>query len=139
MTKIINVVAAILTAPDNKILIVQRPLSKEFGGYWEFPGGKVETDETSTLALKRELKEELNIDICIQDLTPLTSFTHQLPDKNITFSFYVLKKWQKEIMLMEKQPSLLWIDPNHLSQFQMPEPNVHVHTLLQRSNQKNNP
>lgn len=131
MTKIINVVAAILMASNNKILIVQRPLNKEFGGYWEFPGGKVEQEETSTLALKRELKEELNIDICPHDLTPLTSFTHQLPDKNITFSFYILKKWQKEIMLMEKQPSFLWIDPNHLSHFQMPEPNTHVHTLLQ--------
>lgn len=128
--------AAILIDSSNKILIVQRPLNKEFGGYWEFPGGKVEPNETSTLALKRELKEELNIDIYIQDLSPLTSFTHQLPDKNIAFSFYILKKWQREIILMEKQPSLLWIDPNHLSQFQMPEPNMHVHTLLQRSNQK---
>lgn len=129
---IINVVAAVLIAPNNKILIVQRPLNKEFGGYWEFPGGKVETGEPLTLALKRELKEELDIDICSQDLTPLTSFTHQLPNKHITFSFYILKKWQRGVTLMEKQPAFLWIDPSHLSQFQMPEPNVHLHSLLKK-------
>lgn len=128
--KQVYVVAAVLKNAQNQILIVQRPLNKELGGYWEFPGGKVETGEEPEAALQRELKEELNIDFSIKDLEPLISFTHQLPHKNITFSFYVLKKWQGQITLLENQPDFLWTEPNQLNQFQMPEPNIHVCALL---------
>lgn len=128
--KSVSVVAAVLKNTANQLLIVQRPLDKELGGYWEFPGGKVEQGETFEDALKRELKEELNIDFQINDLQPLTCFTHQLAQKNITFSFYLLEKWQGEIILMEEQPELLWIDSTQLANFKMPEPNIHLHPLL---------
>lgn len=128
--KTVYVVAAILRNAQNQVLIVQRPLNKELGGYWEFPGGKIEPGEAPKKALQRELKEELNIDVSAEDLASLTSFTHQLHHKNITFSFYILKKWQGEITLLEGQPGLLWIDPHQLTQFQMPEPNIHVCSLL---------
>lgn len=128
--KTVYVVAAILKNTQDQVLIVQRPLDKELGGYWEFPGGKVEPEEESEKALQRELKEELNIDISTKDLEPLTAFTHQLHHKSITFSFYILKKWQGEITLLEGQPGFLWVNPSQLKQFQMPEPNVHVYPLL---------
>ena len=59
----IAVVAAVLQRPDGRFLLAQRPPGKAYAGYWEFPGGKVEPDETPALALKRELQEELGINI----------------------------------------------------------------------------
>ena len=56
--KIINVVAAAIEK-DGKIFCAQRPEGKSLGGYWEFPGGKVEVGEAHIEALIREIKEEL--------------------------------------------------------------------------------
>ena len=59
-----NVVAAIIKK-NNQYLIVQRNRKKHLGLKWEFPGGKVDSDESFEDALKRELKEELDIEIKI--------------------------------------------------------------------------
>ena len=48
---------------DDKILLTRRKKGKSLEGFWEFPGGKVEKEETDTVALKRELKEELGPEI----------------------------------------------------------------------------
>ena len=59
-----NVVAAIIKK-DNQYLIVQRNKNKHLGLKWEFPGGKVDKNESFESALKREIQEELNIEINI--------------------------------------------------------------------------
>lgn len=60
--KIINVVAAAIEK-DGKIFCAQRPEGKSLGGYWEFPGGKLEEGELPEEALIREIHEELNSQI----------------------------------------------------------------------------
>ena len=60
-TSITEVVAAVLTQPDGRVLLAQRPPGKVYAGYWEFPGGKVEPGESLEAALARELHEELGI------------------------------------------------------------------------------
>lgn len=64
--KTIEVVAAIIIK-DGKIFATQRGYG-EFKGFWEFPGGKIESGECPQEALKREIKEELNADISIGEL-----------------------------------------------------------------------
>ena len=58
----IEVVMAVLRK-DGKYLLAQRPLEKHYGGLWEFPGGKIETGESPSEAIVREIKEELDIEI----------------------------------------------------------------------------
>lgn len=61
MKKIISVVAAIIKNSENKYLCTLRPNGKHLANLWEFPGGKIEKDETPHEALKREIREELSI------------------------------------------------------------------------------
>ena len=63
--KITNVVAGVITK-ENFFFIAQRNRHKHLGLKWEFPGGKVDMNETNEEALKREIKEELNINILIK-------------------------------------------------------------------------
>ena len=56
----IRVVAALIRN-DNQLLLGQRPQHKRHGGLWEFPGGKIEPDETAYQAIARELKEEMGL------------------------------------------------------------------------------
>ena len=59
----LNVVAAVIENDDGNVLIARRNLKKVQGGLWEFPGGKIEPNETKEEAIIREIKEELTIDI----------------------------------------------------------------------------
>ncbi|MBW2449240.1 MAG: (deoxy)nucleoside triphosphate pyrophosphohydrolase [Deltaproteobacteria bacterium] len=60
----VKVTAAIL-AKNNKIIIAKRGPDDELANKWEFPGGKIEIDETPEQCLKREMKEEFDIDISV--------------------------------------------------------------------------
>ncbi|HKO15563.1 MAG TPA: NUDIX domain-containing protein [Gemmatimonadaceae bacterium] len=58
----IRVIAAVISR-DGKLLVCQRPPHKRHGGLWEFPGGKVEPGESDEAAARRELREELGIEV----------------------------------------------------------------------------
>ena len=73
-TKPVPVVAAVLTDPAGRVLVAQRPAHKHLALQWEFPGGKIETDEAPAAALARELREELGIEIEV--VRALAEFTH---------------------------------------------------------------
>ncbi len=59
---VVHVVAGILLRGD-RMLIAERPAGKPYDGYWEFPGGKIEENESAHAALARELHEELGIEV----------------------------------------------------------------------------
>lgn len=77
----INVVAGIIRNNDNKILIAQRNMKKSQGGLWEFPGGKIENDETMEEAIVREIKEELDMDIVFESYFDEKKYIY--PEKEI--------------------------------------------------------
>jgi 8-oxo-dGTP diphosphatase len=64
MTEIVKVTAAILVK-DNKIIIAKRGSDDRLANKWEFPGGKIEINETPEQCLKREMKEEFDIDVSV--------------------------------------------------------------------------
>jgi 8-oxo-dGTP diphosphatase len=105
--KHIKVVAAIIQHED-KILCVQRDESKyDYISYkWEFPGGKIEDGETSQEALKREIREELNIEINVGD--ELMTNTHEYPDFTIEMTSFLCTTESTELKL-SVHTDYLWL------------------------------
>ena len=97
----IKVSMGIILDSKGKILIAQRNLQKNFGGMWEFPGGKIETSETPEAALIRELREELNIDTSLSCLAPLSFASHHYDANDDQDAFHLLMTFLKKIVFIE--------------------------------------
>lgn len=110
--KHIDVVAAVLKN-GNEFLAVQRSFSKlDYISYkWEFPGGKVEADETLIAAITRELNEELNITITEPQF--LLATVHSYPDFDITIHCFVIELSNRQLELTEHINSL-WLSKKQL-------------------------
>jgi len=80
------VVVGGLIRDGDRILLAQRPPGGSFGGYWEFPGGKVESGESPQEALARELHEELGVEVAVHQL--IARVQHPYPAFHIDFSVY---------------------------------------------------
>ena len=77
----LRVVAAALFDAERRVLIAERPAGKHMAGWWEFPGGKVDGDETDSAALVRELREELGVDV--RPDYELATLLHDYPDRTV--------------------------------------------------------
>ncbi len=111
----INVVAAVIKDENEKILITQRNLKKAQGGLWEFPGGKIEPNETRENAIVREIKEELDIDIEVKSYLSEKVFNY--PEKDINLIALECKKINGEIRLLEHE-DYKWVSKNELDNFE---------------------
>lgn len=98
--KHLDVVAAIIIH-DDKILCVQRDVNKYdyISMKYEFPGGKIEAGETASTALKREIKEELLMDVHVQN--EFLTVEHQYPDFKLTMHSFICKASDKSLTLTE--------------------------------------
>ena len=104
-----EVVAAILHR-DEAYFATQRGYG-EFEGMWEFPGGKIEPDESPEDALKREIQEELGIDITIDEFLCTTNYDY--PSFHLTMHCYICSIEAGEIVLREHK-SARWLRPEEL-------------------------
>lgn len=112
---IINVVAAVIRDEEGRILITQRNLKKAQGGLWEFPGGKIEPEETKEHAIVREIKEELDVDIEYKDY--LAEKVFEYPEKTINLIALECKKINGEIRLLEHE-SYAWVYEKELNDYE---------------------
>lgn len=79
-------VAAALVFDAGRLLITRRPAGKHLGGFWEFPGGKLEEGESFQDCLQRELREELGIQVRVGAL--LAAVDHNYPEQTLRIHFY---------------------------------------------------
>lgn len=118
-TRIVLVAAAALVDRDNRVLLARRPAGKSMAGLWEFPGGKVEPGETPEHALRRELLEELAIDVCETCLAPFTFASHRYEAFHLLMPLYVCRQWDGPVTPREQQ-ELAWVRPLELPRYPMP-------------------
>ena len=129
MTKIVLVSAVALIDVDGRVLLAQRPEGKSMAGLWEFPGGKVEPNESPEVALIRELGEELGIDTWESCLAPLTFASHTYPDFHLLMPLFACRKWQGTPTAREGQ-ALKWVFPRDFRDYPMPPADVPLIPIL---------
>ena len=122
----IDVVAAIIKK-NNNYLIVQRNKKKHMGLKWEFPGGKVENNESFKQALSREIKEELNIEINIHE--KIAKENYKDSKINIILHYYLCSHKNGIIELSEHE-QLAWVDKKNLNKYDFAEGDSNILSLI---------
>ncbi len=100
-----EVAVGVLLQPDGSFLLTSRPGGKVYAGYWEFPGGKLERDESVAQALRRELHEELGIEAL--EIRSWKSELVDYPHALVRLNFCKVLRWRGELQMREGQ-SYVW-------------------------------
>ena len=101
---------------DNAVLVSLRKSTAHMGGYWEFPGGKVEVGESPADALCREINEELGISCT--EFSPLHCYTHQYPDREVKLDVWRIDAFDGSPEGVEGQ-AIEWVAPDKLIELNM--------------------
>lgn len=115
-------VAVAVIVDGSQVLLSKRHAEAHQGGKWEFPGGKVERDETVQIALIRELHEELGIQVEIAALEPLMVLEHDYVDKRVCLDVWWVGAFSGVPIGQEGQP-VEWCHAQSLKQRSFPEAN----------------
>ena len=126
---IVLVSAVALIDRDGRVLLAQRPEGKSMAGLWEFPGGKIEPDETPEAALVRELSEELDIETWDSCLAPLTFASHSYDDFHLLMPLFACRKWDGIVKPKEGQ-NLKWVEAKALREYPMPAADIPLISIL---------
>lgn len=107
----VHVVAGILANGEDEILIADRSRSRSMKDHWEFPGGKLDDGESPELALQRELREELGIEVV--SARHFSYVEHDYTDLNVAIDFFLVDEWDGKPSGIEGQ-QIRWVDRSTL-------------------------
>lgn len=118
------VVAVALIDGAGRILLQRRRMGGEHGGLWEFPGGKVEAEETPQIAALREIEEELGVRLDAATLAPLSFAADAEPSppsprRPLVILLYTCRAWQGEVECRDGE-EVRWCRPDELAGLSMP-------------------
>jgi len=105
----VGVAVAVLIRSDGAVLLAQRPETKVYSGYWEFPGGKIEPGEPLPEALRREVREELGVEV--ERAYPWITRVFVYPHAKVRLHFYRVYAWRGEPRALEHQ-AIAWQRPD---------------------------
>lgn len=138
--KNINIAMASLTKPvlqvavgvilrQQQVLLAKRAANKHQGDRWEFPGGKLEANESALAALQRELAEEIAIDVLSAE--SLLELSYDYPERIVQLHIFLVTAFHGEPEGLEGQP-LYWAPLAELTQLAIPDANLPIVELLQQ-------
>jgi 8-oxo-dGTP diphosphatase len=119
----IQVAAAIITRGDGKVLIARRAPHKNEGGFWEFPGGKLEVSETPEACLKREISEELALDVKVGRF--FRENLHRYGNREILLKAYFCEYISGDIKLVDHD-QVAWVNRQDLGQYEFAPADVPI-------------
>jgi mutator protein MutT len=119
------VVAAVIEDGD-RFLVTRRQPGVHLEGLWEFPGGKIDGEETHSDALRREIREELDADVDVGDL--LLATTHVYPEKTVTLCFYRCRLVGTPRPLLGQE--MRWVDRDELAALGFPAADAELIRIL---------
>jgi 8-oxo-dGTP diphosphatase len=127
--RVITVAAGILRDAGGRILIARRPDAAHVGGFWEFPGGKLDPGENPAEALQRELQEELGIQV--ESAVPFMTYRHSYPERIVELHVFTVERYSGEPRGVEGQP-LRWVSVEELAEAGLLEADRPVAAALSR-------
>ena len=114
------VAACALVDTERRVLLARRPEGKKMAGLWEFPGGKLNPGETPEIALIRELKEELGINVAKSCLAAFAFASHGYDNFHLLMPLFLCRRWRGVPRPLEGQ-TLAWVAVDRLGEYAMPE------------------
>jgi 8-oxo-dGTP diphosphatase len=126
----VGLVTAALIRDQQKILIAQRGRTKRFGSQWEFPGGKLHGGETPEACLRREIKEELNLDIEVEN--HFCTVSHKYPD----FQIELMAFWCSIVggsLKLNEHEEVRWVKVEEMGQYDFVEADLSVIDALTKN------
>ena len=125
---IVHVAVAVVKNRSGQYFIAKRPLDSHQGGLWEFPGGKIEDNESVLDALKRELFEEIGIELI--KATPLIQIQHNYSDKSVLLDVWNVDEYSQDAFGNEGQETC-WVQNDELSLYDFPAANIPIIKAIQ--------
>lgn len=129
----IMVVTCAVIEKAGKILIARRKRGDHMGGKWEFPGGTVERDETPEQSLMRELKEELGVDIGVDEFICSSQYAYGHATINLLAFKATLLSDELKVCAHEE---IRWVSPRELSRYDFPEADAPIIRHISASREK---
>ncbi|MEO8224795.1 MAG: 8-oxo-dGTP diphosphatase MutT [Gammaproteobacteria bacterium] len=126
---LIRVAAGVLRDAAGRVLIARRPAGGHVGGFWEFPGGKLQAGETPDQALARELQEELGV--TVESALPFMSYRHTYPERVVELHVFAVTGYAGEPRGVEGQP-LRWVTLKELPSAGLLEADLPIAEALAR-------
>ncbi len=123
MPEVVTVAVGIIQDPQGRVLVSRRAADAHQGGLWEFPGGKVEPGEAIEVALAREFREELGVEVLASEA--LMRIEHDYGDKQVCLDVRRVTQFQGEAQGLEGQP-LAWQLPEDLRDWAFPAANAPI-------------
>ncbi|WP_303722393.1 (deoxy)nucleoside triphosphate pyrophosphohydrolase [Malonomonas rubra] len=127
-------VCAAVIEKNGRYLLTKRPADKKLGGFWEFPGGKIDPGESPHAALKRELREELSIEISVRSV--LETVYHHYEWGNVLILAY-LCRWESGTIEHLEVADHAWVGPQDFGAYDILAADQPILEKIQQSNSKN--